>query len=203
VITVVDYGVGNIGAILNMLDYLGIDAQTSGDPMVIERADKLILPGVGAFDKAMSTLRSQGLIEPLNRAALERKVPVMGVCLGMQLLARGSEEGKEAGLGWLNADVRRIRLPKDSTLKVPHIGWMEIQPTHTSLLFKPGSSAERFYFDHSYHVICDEPEDVSAIIDYGGPLCCAVQASNVSGVQFHPEKSHRFGMRLFRAFGKL
>lgn len=202
-ITVVDYGVGNIGAILNMLDYLGIDAQASGEPIVIERADQLILPGVGAFDKAMSTLRSRRLIEPLNMAVLERKVPVMGVCLGMQLLARGSEEGKEAGLGWLNADVRRIALPEDSTLKVPHIGWMEIQPTRPSPLFEPGSSTERFYFDHSYHVICDEPEDVSAIIDYEGPLCCAVQASNVIGVQFHPEKSHRFGMRLLRAFGRL
>ncbi len=202
-ITVVDYGVGNIGAILNMLDYLGIDAQASGDPGVLERADQLILPGVGAFDKAMTTLRSRHLIEPLNLAVLERKVPVMGVCLGMQLLARGSEEGNEVGLGWLNADVRRIALPEGSPLKVPHIGWMEIQPTRPSLLFEPALPTERFYFDHSYHLICDQQEDVSAIIDYGAPLCCAVQAGNVCGVQFHPEKSHRFGMRLLRAFGKL
>ena len=200
-ITVVDYGVGNIGAILNMLDYLGIDAQASGEPGVLERADQLILPGVGAFDKAMSTLRSRQLIDPLNRAVLERKVPLMGVCLGMQLLARGSEEGNEAGLGWINADVHRIRLPEGSPLKVPHIGWMEVQPMRPSALFEPGLAAERFYFDHSYHVICDRQENVSAVIDYGMPLCCAVQAGNVSGVQFHPEKSHRFGMRLLRAFG--
>lgn len=202
-ITVVDYGVGNIGAILNMLDYLGIDVQASGDPDVLERADQLILPGVGAFDKAMFTLRARKLIEPLNRAVLERKVPVLGVCLGMQLLARCSEEGSEAGLGWIDADVRRITLPEGSAFKVPHIGWMEIQPAHSSLLFDPGLPAERFYFDHSYHVTCDRQEDVSAIFDYGMPMCCAVQMGNVSGVQFHPEKSHRFGMRLLRAFGAL
>nr|WHW29461.1 putative imidazole glycerol phosphate synthase subunit HisH [uncultured bacterium] len=203
-ITVVDYGVGNIGAILNMLDYLGIDAQASGDPDVLERADQLILPGVGAFDKAMSTLRAKKLVEPLNRAVLERKVPVMGVCLGMQLLARRSEEGNEAGLGWIDADVCRIALPEGSALKVPHIGWMDVRPTHPSHLFDPESpDTERFYFDHSYHVCCDREEDISAVIDYGRPMCCAVQVGNVSGVQFHPEKSHRFGMRLLRAFEAL
>ena len=201
-ITVVDYGVGNIGAILNMLDYLGIEAQASGDPDVLAQADRLILPGVGAFDKAMSTLRSRQLIKPLNRAVLERKVPVMGVCLGMQLLARRSEEGNETGLGWIDADVHRISLTKGTSLKVPHIGWMEVRPTRSSEFFNLGLTDERFYFDHSYHVTCDRQEDVSAIIDYGAPLCCAVQVGNDFGVQFHPEKSHRFGMRLFRAFGQ-
>lgn len=199
-ITVVDYGVGNIGAILNMLDYLGIDAQASGDAQVLAQADQLILPGVGAFDKAMSTLRARQLVEPLNQAVLERKVPVMGVCLGMQLLGRRSEEGREAGLGWIDADVRRITLPPGSPLKVPHIGWMEVQPARVSPLFDPAAPVERFYFDHGYHVHCDRPEDVSATIAYGTPLCCAVSAGNVSGVQFHPEKSHRFGMRLLRSF---
>lgn len=202
-ITVVDYGVGNIGAILNMLDYLGIEAQASGDSDVLERADRLILPGVGSFDKAMSTLRTRQLIEPLNRAVLERKVPVMGVCLGMQLLARRSEEGSEAGLGWINADVHRITLTVGSPLKVPHIGWMEVLPTRHSTLFDPDVASERFYFDHSYHLLCDRQDDVSAVMDYGSPLCCAVQAGNVCGVQFHPEKSHRFGMRLLRAFEQL
>ena len=202
-ITVVDYGVGNIGAILNMLDYLDIDAQASGDPDVLELADQLILPGVGAFDKAMSTLRARKLIEPLNRAVLERKVPVLGVCLGMQLLTRRSEEGNEAGLAWIDAEVRRIPLPEGSALKIPHNGWMEIQPARSSLLFAPGLSPERFYFNHSYHVTCERQEDVSAVIDYGMPMCCAVQVGNVSGVQFHPEKSHRFGMRLLRAFAAL
>ena len=202
-ITVVDYGVGNIGAIINMFDYLGIDAQASGDPDVIARADKLVLPGVGAFDKAMGTLRARQLIEPLNEAALNRQIPVLGVCLGMQLLARQSAEGNEAGLGWIEADVTRIVLPEKSVLKIPHIGWMEIYPTSNSVLFGTATPTERFYFDHSYYVSCDRPQDVSATINYDQSLCCAVQVNNVSGVQFHPEKSHRFGMRLLSAFGAL
>lgn len=202
-ITVVDYGVGNIGAILNMLDYLGIEAEAQCNPSDIEHAEKLILPGVGAFDKAMSTLRSRGLIPSLNKAVLQRKVPVLGVCLGMQLLARRSEEGREAGLGYIDADVRRITLPLDSSLKVPHIGWMEIQPTQRSPLFDPARQTERFYFDHGYHMVCDDVADVSATIEYSAPLCCAVGRSNVFGVQFHPEKSHRFGMRLLDSFGQI
>lgn len=202
-ITVVDYGVGNIGAILNMLDYLGIEAEAQSDPVAIERADKLILPGVGAFDKAMSTLRSQGLIPSLDKAVLGCGIPVLGVCLGMQLLARRSEEGLEAGLGYIAADVRRINLPPDSSLKVPHIGWMEIEPTHKSPLFDPETPVERFYFDHGYHVVCDNAAHVSATIGYGAPLSCAVGRDNVFGVQFHPEKSHRFGMRLLDAFAQM
>lgn len=202
-ITVIDYGVGNIGALLNMFDYLGIDAQASGDGRALAMADKLVLPGVGAFDKALSTLRTRRLVEPLNEAVLERRRPVLGVCLGMQLLARGSEEGAEPGLGWVAADVRRIVIGEGSTLKVPHIGWGEIAPQRRSDLFDPREPVERFYFDHGYHVCCDRPDDVTAVVDYGGELCCAVGAGNVYGVQFHPEKSHRFGMRLLRAFAQL
>ena len=203
IITVVDYGVGNIGALLNMFDYLGIDAQASGDASVLAKADKLVLPGVGAFDKAMSTLRARRLIEPLNEAVLGRQRPVLGVCLGMQLLARGSEEGSEPGLDWVAADVRRIVPGQGSLLKVPHIGWGEVAPIGRSALFDPRESVERFYFDHSYHVCCDRPEDVAAVVAYGSELCCAVSAGHVHGVQFHPEKSHRFGMRLLRAFAQL
>ena len=203
IITVVDYGVGNIGALLNMFDYLGIDAQASGDATVLAKADKLVLPGVGAFDKAMSTLRARRLVEPLNQAVLERRRPVLGVCLGMQLLARSSEEGSEPGLGWVAADVRRIVPGLGSPLKVPHIGWGEVAPTRRSALFDPLEPVERFYFDHSYHVCCDRPKDVAAVVAYDSELCCAVSAGHVHGVQFHPEKSHRFGMRLLRAFAQL
>jgi imidazole glycerol-phosphate synthase subunit HisH len=198
-IVVVDYGVGNIGALLNMFEYIGVDAVSSADPEVVLTAAKIVLPGVGAFDKAMSRLRSQGLVEPLGDA-LKRGTPILGVCLGMQLLARRSAEGSEPGLGWIAADVRRIDPPSDAGLKVPHIGWSEVRPTRRSALFDPASDGERFYFDHSYYVACDHPDDVTAVIDYGGELCCALSAGNVSGVQFHPEKSHRFGMRLLRAF---
>lgn len=202
-ITIVDYGVGNTGALLNMFDYLGIDAKAASSPTDIASAERLVLPGVGAFDKAMSTLRERQLIEALDEAARVRKVPVLGVCLGMQLLARRSEEGKEPGLGWIAADVRRIELPADSRLKVPNMGWMQAQPTRHSHLIEPTDSETRFYFDHSYHVVCDNPDDVAATIDYGTRLCCAVEHRNVMGVQFHPEKSHRFGMRLLQTFARL
>ena len=202
-ITVVDYGVGNVGAILNMLDYLGIDAEASSDGQQIASASKLILPGVGAFDTAMLTLRERRLIDPLNTAVLERRVPVLGVCLGMQLLARCSEEGQEQGLGYVDAEVVRITVPPGSALKVPHIGWMEVNPTGRGRLFAATQAPERFYFDHSYHVVCTDQEDVSATFSYGAELCCAVERANVFGVQFHPEKSHRFGMRVLNTFGQL
>lgn len=199
-ITIVDYGVGNIGAIVNMFDYLGVEAEASGDPLAIARAESLVLPGIGAFDKAMRTLRERRLVEPLNEAVRTRGVPVLGVCLGMQLLARRSEEGVEPGLGWIAGDVRRIDVAAAPHLKVPHIGWMETRPTRPSALFATATADERFYFDHSYHLVCDQSADVSAVIDYGGELCCAVQSGKVFGVQFHPEKSHRFGMRLLAAY---
>ncbi len=202
-ITVVDYGVGNVGAILNMLDYLGFEAEPSGEADRIAAADKLILPGVGAFDKAMLTLREHGLIAALDAAILERHVPALGVCLGMQLLARCSEEGQEMGLGYIDAQVERIKIPASSNLKVPHIGWMEVEPTGRGRLFDSIQPAERYYFDHSYHVVCVNPSVVSATIQYGSELCCAIEEGNIFGVQFHPEKSHRFGMRLLSIFGQL
>jgi glutamine amidotransferase len=201
-ITVVDYGVGNIGALLNMFEYLGIEAEASGDARTIARAERLLLPGIGAFDKAMRTLRERNLVEPLNEAVLGRRTPVLGICLGLQLLARRSDEGQEPGLGWIAAEVRRIAVPEGSGLKVPHIGWMETRPVRRSILFDEPLPEERYYFDHSYHVVCDRPEDVSAVIHYGEPLCCAVESGHVHGVQFHPEKSHRFGMRLLTAFAR-
>ncbi len=201
-ITIVDYGVGNISALLNMFDYLGIDAVATSNPREIAAASKLILPGVGAFDKAMRTLRERDLVAPLNEAARERGTPVLGVCLGMQLLARRSEEGSEPGLGWIDADVRRIRPEDNSNLKVPHIGWSDIEPTGTSPLFGRNEQRERFYFVHSYHMVCDRDADVAARIEYGGPLVCAVGRGNIHGAQFHPEKSHRFGMRLLREYAE-
>jgi glutamine amidotransferase len=202
-ITIVDYGVGNISALLNMFEYLGVDASATSVPREIIDAQKLVLPGVGAFDKAMRELRERDLVSPLNVAVLERRVPVLGVCLGMQLLARRSEEGSEPGLGWIDADVRRIHPPADSNLKVPHIGWSEIDPTGASPLFERREARERFYFVHSFHMVCERLADVAAQIDYGGPLVCAVGRDNIHGAQFHPEKSHRFGMRLLRDYAGL
>ena len=199
-ITIIDYGVGNTGALLNMFDYLGIDAEAADTPEVIARAQSLVLPGVGAFDKAMTTLRERGLVPALDEAVLMRRVPVLGVCLGMQLLARRSDEGRESGLGWIAADVRRIELPPGSTLKVPNIGWLHAQPTRASALFGTVTAEPRYYFDHSYHLVCDDPQDVTATVDYGAHLCCAVEHGHIAGVQFHPEKSHRHGMALLERF---
>jgi len=201
-ITVVDYGVGNIGALLNMLDYVGIDARASSDEHTIARAEKLILPGVGAFDKAMSALVDSGLLAPLNRAVLEDRVPVLGVCLGMQLLGRCSEEGSLAGLGWIDAEVRRIRVPEGSGLKVPHIGWSTVSVRRETHWLRSGAVVPRFYFVHSFHMVCDSPDDVIGEVDYGDSLCCAVQRGHIAGVQFHPEKSHRYGMHLLSAWAQ-
>lgn len=202
-ISIVDYGVGNIGALVNMFDHLGLEAEAVAEPAAILGAKRLVLPGIGAFDKAVQTLHDRRLIEPLNHAVLQQRTPVLGVCLGMQLLARGSEEGRLPGLGWIAADVRRIVPPPGSRLKVPHIGWADVRPAAPSTLFQEapaGDEPERFYFDHSYHMVCDVPVDCVATIDYGGALCCAVQRGHVAGVQFHPEKSHRFGMRLLTSW---
>jgi glutamine amidotransferase len=200
VITVVDYGVGNISALLNMFEHLGCEARATNVPAEIVSAHKLVLPGVGAFDKAMSTLRRLQLEAPLNEAVQQRRVPILGVCLGMQLLARGSEEGVEPGLGWIEADVRRIPIPAGSQLKVPHIGWSDVTATGHSALFPRGAATERFYFVHGYHMVCDRPADVAATFDHGTTLACSVGSGTVFGVQFHPEKSHRFGMRVLRSF---
>jgi glutamine amidotransferase len=203
VITIVDYGVGNIGALLNMFEFLGVDAYATHDGRAIAEATKLLLPGVGAFDKAMVTLLEKNLRSPLEEAVKERHTPLLGVCLGMQLLARRSDEGQEQGLGFIEADVRRISVPEGSKLKVPHIGWSNVTATGDGILFPKSGDLERFYFVHGYHVVCDSPADVAATVDYGSTLTCAVQHDNVFGVQFHPEKSHRFGMRLLSAFANL
>lgn len=202
-VSVVDYGVGNIGALLNMFDHLGIEAEAVSDERGILGASRLVLPGIGAFDRAMRTLMDRGLVASLNEVVVVRGTPVLGVCLGMQLLARRSAEGQLPGLGWIAADVLRIEVPPSSALKVPHIGWSDVRPAGVQSLFIPTETAdepERFYFDHSYHMVCEEASEVAATFEYGRTLCCAVQRGHIAGVQFHPEKSHRFGMRLLEAW---
>ena len=200
-IVVVDYGMGNIGSIANMLRKLGVQARISADHSVIESAGKLILPGVGAFDQGMQNLSDRGLIPLLTRKVMEEKVPVLGVCLGMQLFARTSEEGRCTGLGWL--DAAAVRFPpgeEGSRLKVPHMGWNTIAVRRPHPILAGLEEGARFYFVHSYHVVCREPDVVLARTSYGMDFVSAVAAANVVGVQFHPEKSHRFGMQLYRNF---
>jgi glutamine amidotransferase len=201
-IVIVDYGVGNLGALSNMLEFLGYDCEISRDATRIATARKLILPGVGAFDHAMGNLRQSGLIPALEEAALKRKVPVLGVCLGMQLLGQGSEEGNLPGLGWIKATARKIEPSRESKLKVPHMGWSDLAVVRASPLFAKAPLDSRFYFAHSYHVVCDHSEDMLAVANYGTQICCAVNSGNIFGVQFHPEKSHKFGMAILKAFAE-
>jgi imidazole glycerol-phosphate synthase subunit HisH len=200
-ITLVDYGVGNIASLANMLDHVGVATQLSSNPRLIEQAPKLILPGVGSFAHAMSVLRERGLDEAL-RAAAGNGAMLLGVCLGMQLLSRFSEEGNVTGLNLIEADVRKIET-SDENLKIPNMGWREVHPAKDQWLVRDLSPPERFYFAHSFYMVCDRPEDVAATIDYGGIRTVAIARGNIFGAQFHPEKSHRFGMRLLKNFAEL
>jgi glutamine amidotransferase len=206
-IVIVEYGMGNVGSIANMLGKTGAECRLSSDPKEILAADKLVLPGVGAFDHGMANLRQRDLIGPLEEAVLERGKPVIGICLGMQLLSGGSEEGSLPGLGWLPARTIRFQLPPPaagadprSRLRIPHMGWNEIRPRAGSRLMPAPDDGSRFYFVHSYHVVCDSAEHVSSTAHYGVEFTASVEKGNIFGVQFHPEKSHRHGMALFRRF---
>jgi glutamine amidotransferase len=197
-ITIVDYGMGNLGSIRSMLRRIGVRSTITGDPDEIARAEKVLLPGVGRFDAAMRLIGERGLREVLDRKALVERVPTLGICLGMQLITRGSEEGGVTGLGWVDGDA--CRFPPDARLKVPHMGWNLVRPTRPSPLTADLPPESRFYFVHSYYVRTDRPEDTVLTADYGVTFAAAVEAGNVFGAQFHPEKSHRFGMQLLANF---
>jgi len=202
-ITIVDYGVGNLGSIINMLKKVGAKAKASSDPEVLWQAEKLILPGVGAFDPGMRKLNEVGLVPLLNELVLEKKVPVIGLCLGMQLMTNGSEEGTEAGLGWIDAETVRFEFgPENAHLKIPHMGWntLDIQRQHP--LVSDLGPESRFYFVHSYHIVCNDEADVVAYTDYGYLLAAVINKGNIMGAQFHPEKSHKYGMQLLKNFAE-
>lgn len=200
-VTIVDYGVGNLTSVLNMFRRLGIDAQITSDQNVIEQATKLLLPGVGAFDTCATKLIESGLMDLLHKKVLQDKVPVLGVCVGMQLLFEGSEEGRLKGLGWIKGRV--IKFKSDvfkMGLKVPHMGWTEVTAQKDSKLLLKMYPNPRFYFVHSYHASPEDADDVLMNAVYGYTFAAAVQKSHIAGVQFHPEKSHKFGMRLLENF---
>ena len=200
-ITIVDYGMGNLGSIQNMFRRAGVTAHISGDPAVVSEAKKILLPGVGAFDTAMQRINDSGLRPVLDRKALEEKVPILGICLGMQLITRSSEEGGLPGLGWIAALTRRF--PASLGLKVPHMGWNVVTPVRNSPLLEGLSEESRFYFVHSYRVDVENPEDSLLKTTYGVTFDAAVNRGNIYGAQFHPEKSHRFGLRLLKNFAGL
>ncbi|WP_207878808.1 imidazole glycerol phosphate synthase subunit HisH [Pseudomonas sp. 32_A] len=200
-IVVVDYGVGNIASVLNMLKRVGAKAKASNSREDIEQADKLILPGVGAFDAGMQTLRSSGLIEVLNEQVLNKHKPVMGVCLGSQMLGNGSEEGNEPGLGWIDMDI--VRFEKRDGRKVPHMGWNEVNPQLQHPILTGIDKESRFYFVHSYYMLPRHAENTLLTANYDQQFTAAVVKDNIFGFQFHPEKSHKFGMQLFKNFVEL
>jgi imidazole glycerol-phosphate synthase subunit HisH len=198
--TIVDYGMGNVGSILNMLKRIGVPARVSSTPAEIAGAGRLILPGVGAFDSGMQHLQDSGLIEILNEQVLQQRIPTLGICLGMQLLMRSSQEGARPGLGWLAGSTVRFPTGGMQNLKVPHMGWNSVQVCRNDSLFRGLEQDARFYFVHSYHVVCEHTEDILAWTTYGVRFASSVQHQNILGTQFHPEKSHRYGLQLLKNF---
>jgi imidazole glycerol-phosphate synthase subunit HisH len=202
-ISIVNYGLGNLGSIFNMLKKIGVASGIVTTPEEINQATKLILPGVGHFDRAMERLQYSKFREALDRKALIDKIPVLGICLGMQLLTRGSEEGTLPGLGWIPGATVRFRPPPESKIKVPHMGWNLVERSSPSPLTDGFSAEFRFYFVHSYYVQVDDPRHSILRAHYDVVFDAAIQKDNVLGVQFHPEKSHRYGMKLLENFAKM
>jgi glutamine amidotransferase len=200
VITIIDYGAGNIGSVLNMIRHVGGQAEVARDTAGVLGAKKILLPGVGSFDNAMTRLAGLGLAEPL-KARAQAGIPFLGICLGMQLLANESEEGCMTGLGLIPGRVRRFRFEGEpAKLKIPHMGWNRVTPVRAHPMGQGLEEGARFYFVHSYYFDCERDEDELFRSAYGHEFTSGVQRGNVMGVQFHPEKSHRYGMQLIRNF---
>lgn len=203
-IHVVDYGLGNVQAFLTLFKRLGFEAARAKTAADLSDASKIILPGVGAFDHAIELLDQSGMRPCLETLVLQDKVPVLGICVGMQILASSSDEGKLPGLGWIQGKVRAFRSCEQSaSLPLPHMGWNDVLPKTGVPLFAGLETDARFYFLHSYFFECESPSHVAAVASYGLDFSCAVSAGNVFGVQFHPEKSHHFGAQLLKNFAEL
>lgn len=204
-ITIIDYGMGNLGSIKNMFKYIGVKAEIQSDVEKIKNASKILLPGVGSFDTAMKKINENDLKEVLNEKALKEQVPVLGICLGMQLLTNSSEEGSLSGLGWIDAKAMSFKDRIDKKYRIPHMGWNIVNKSNESTLTQGFEEFDetRFYFVHSYFVkVADEKNSILKT-DYGIKFDSAIQKDNIMGAQFHPEKSHKFGMKLFENFARI
>lgn len=198
-IAIIDYEIGNLAAIANMFNRLGAGCEITADPEKIKRAKKIVLPGNGAFAACMQGLRATGLIPLLNERVLSEKIPLLGICVGAQMLGHGSEEGNEPGLGWMDIQVKRF--PELPDLRIPHMGWCHVKKSASRHpVFERLSEDARFYFVHSYYLATTHTEDVLLTSSYGIEFAAAVGEKNIVGVQFHPEKSHRFGKQLLAQF---
>lgn len=199
-VSILDYGLGNLGSVANMFKRIGSDVRRVSDATELLASDRVLLPGVGAFDHGVRRLREAGLFDPLREFAASGK-PLFGICLGMQLLFDSSEEGEEAGLGLIPG--RSVRFPALPGLRIPHMGWNTVTPSRSDALLENADAPGRFYFVHSYHVVPERPADVLATTPYGGDFVSMVRSGPVVGAQFHPEKSHTFGMNVLKNFASL
>lgn len=200
-IAIIDYDVGNIAAVANMLRRIGVPGTITAQPEAVERAERIILPGNGSYDACMRNLRATGLLPILEDKVLRQGTPLLGICVGAQMLGKSSEEGREPGLGWLDMEVRRF--PDIPGLRIPHMGWTQVEPTEPRSVMAQGLQDDaRFYFVHSYYLAPGDPADVMLKARYGIEFAAGVARGNIFGVQFHPEKSHRFGKQLLTNFVK-
>ena len=202
-IGIVDYGLGNVRAFVNIYERMKVPAALVSSKDGLTDADKIILPGVGAFDWAMERLAASGMIDCLNELVLSERRPVLGVCVGMQIMARRSDEGERPGLGWIDEEVRRFESrAEDPAVRLPHMGWNDVVPRDTETLFR-GLGQPRYYFLHSYHIAPRNDGVILGSTDYLGMFTSAVRSDNIYGVQFHPEKSHSWGVKLLQNFADL
>lgn len=201
-IVIIDYKLGNLKSVLKAIHKIGHECITSSDPVEISSADKLILPGVGNFQKGIENIHNLGLYDVLNHLVLEREIPILGICLGMQLMTKNSEEGRQMGFGWLSANTKKFALT-DSNLKIPHIGWNNVEKHKNEELFLGIDEKSFFYFVHSFFVDCDNKEDVLTTSHYGINFVSSFSKHNIFGCQFHPEKSHDVGLKLLNNFCNL
>ena len=202
-ITIIDYNTGNLGSIKNMLKRLGIASQITNDKEVLENAEKLILPGVGHFDYGMQQLNNSGLIPLLHKKVVQDKTPILGICLGVQLFTEESEEGTEKGLGWIKGKTIAFDKTKlEPQQKIPNMGWAEVDNYSQSKLFENMHEEPRFYFVHAYHIQLENTNDCLVTAKYGYEFAAGIEHENILGVQFHPEKSHKYGMKILENFTK-
>ncbi|MDR2221540.1 MAG: imidazole glycerol phosphate synthase subunit HisH [Flavobacteriaceae bacterium] len=205
-IGIINYGVGNISAFINIYKQLNIPIKIVSTANELDDVSKIILPGVGHFDYAMTRFQDSGMVERVNQMVLQDKIPVVGICVGMQMMAKRSDEGKLAGLGWIDAEVKKFDsnlVIGNTQLPLPHMGWNDIEKKGNSLILNELDYNSRFYFLHSYYFVCNNPNDIIAETNYGSTYTSAANHDNVYGIQFHPEKSHKYGIQLLKNFAEL
>ena len=203
-VVIVDYGLGNIKAFVNIYEQMNIPVKVARNPDELLQAKQIILPGVGAYDSALERLSESGLRDCLDDMVLKKECPVLGICVGMQIMANSSEEGALGGLGWVDAEIKKFKVTNQSgRMVLPHMGWNDVMLERENPLFKGLETGSKFYFLHSYYAFTSNQIDTLSITDYGGPFTSSFGFKNIYGVQFHPEKSHQWGVQLLKNFARI